>query len=139
MAKERVCFCCGTHYYYCGNNCKDYDPNKTWMYLVHDEKCLDVYNVWQQYRGKEISKEDAAKVLNVLDVSDILKSKSPVVPVLKEILDIKDEVKEKIIDEKDVEKDVESVESKAPTSQQKEHKEFKKSSDNKGFQKFNKK
>lgn len=91
-AKERICFCCGKKYKYC-NTCGDYDPDKTWMFLVHDEKCLDVYNVWQQYRGKEITKEEAAKVLKALDVTEILKSNTMVVPVLKEILDIKDEPK----------------------------------------------
>ena len=91
-AKERICFCCGKKYKYC-NTCGDYDPDKTWMFLVHDEKCLDVYNIWQQYRGKEITKEEAAKVLKALDVTEILKSNTMVVPILKEILDIKDEPK----------------------------------------------
>lgn len=140
MAKERICGVCMCHYKYCGN-CEDFDPNKTWMYLVHDERCLDVYNIWQQYRGKEMSKEDAAKALKALRVEDdIIKTKSMVVPVLKEILDIKDEVKEEIAEEKEVEKKEEPVETKAPiTEQPKEHKEFKKPSDNKSFQKFNKK
>lgn len=104
-AKERICFCCGKVYQYCPS-CKGYDPNKTWMFLVHDENCLDVYNVWQQYRGKEISKEEAAKVLKALDITNILASKSPVVPVLKEILDIKDEPKIELeIDEEIVEEE----------------------------------
>lgn len=137
--KDRICLCCGKTYQYCPS-CKGYDPEKTWMFLVHDEKCLDVYNIWQQYRGKEIDKDTAAKALKALDVTEILKSGSPVVPVLKEILDIKDEVKEEIAEEKEVEKNEEPVETKAPiTEQPKEHKEFKKSSDNKSFQKFNKK
>jgi len=121
-AKERICLCCGKVYQYCPS-CQGYDPNKTWMFLVHDENCLDVYNVWQQYRGKEISKEDAAKVLKALNVTDILKSKSPVVPVLKEILDIKDEpkVEEKKEDEKVETKPVEEkpVEEKRPFNNQK--------------------
>lgn len=121
-AKDRICLCCGKVYQYCPS-CKDYDPNKTWMFLVHDENCLDVYNVWQQYRGKEISKEDAAKVLKALNITDILKSKSPVVPVLKEILDIKDEpkVEEKKEDEKVETKPVEEkpVEEKRPFNNQK--------------------
>lgn len=106
MAKERTCFCCLKHYEYCAHGCKEFDPAKTWMYLVHDERCLDVYNTWQQYRGKEITKEDAAKVLKALNVDDILKTNSPVVPVLKEILDIKDEPKvEPEIDEEIVEEE----------------------------------
>lgn len=96
------------------------------MFIVHDEKCLDVYNVWQQYRGKEISKEEAAKVLKALDITDILASKSPVVPVLKEILDIKDEPKvEPEIDEEIVEEEKKvfekSAENKHSFNNQKYH------------------
>lgn len=88
-AKDRTCFCCGKTYQYCPQ-CKEYDPTETWKFLVHSQKCLDVYNVWQAYRGKEMTKEEAANVLKALNVDEILKANTPVVPVLKEILDIKD-------------------------------------------------
>ena len=145
MAKERRCLCCLRSYMYCAHNCQDYDPNKTWMYLVHDERCLDVYNTWQQYRGEQITKQEAARILKALRVEDdILKTNSPVVPVLKEILDIKDEVveeevKEELPEEKETvesKKTEEPVETKAPkTEQPKEQKEFKKNYN----QKYNKK
>ena len=58
MAKERICFACGTHYVWC-NTCHDFDPTETWKYLYHDEDCLEISKIWRAYRGKEISKEEA--------------------------------------------------------------------------------
>jgi len=87
MAKERTCFCCMTKYEYC-HSCKDYNPVETWRYLYHDQNCKMIGDIWFAYRGKEISKEDARAALKSFDLSKILKSGSPVVPELKEILGI---------------------------------------------------
>ena len=99
-AKERICFCCKTHYKYCPS-CKGYDPNETWKFLVHDENCLAVYDIWQAYRSKKMNKDDAAKALKALKVDHIIESNSPVVPELKEILDIVGEQEETEVVEKE--------------------------------------
>ena len=88
--KNRVCYCCGKIYQYCPN-CSGYDPNKTYMFLVHDEKCNEVYNICNAYKGKELTREEAAKALKALNVDYILKAeKSAVKALVKEILDVKD-------------------------------------------------
>jgi hypothetical protein len=97
-AKERICFCCKTHYKYCPS-CKGYDPNETWKFLVHDENCLAVYDIWQAYRSKKMNKDDAAKALSALKIDYIIKSDSPVVPEIKEILGIVDEPEEVVVEE----------------------------------------
>lgn len=126
MAHERKCFCCGVEYQYCAHGCKEYDPLETWRYLVHDYKCKDIYDIWQQYRGKEITKEAAKAALEALgDLSYVIHGGTPVVPVLKEILDIVDEEEEK------PEEVVEPVEADSSKEEVKEEKEFKNPSETK--------
>ncbi len=126
MAKERRCFVCLKTYTYCPN-CQGYDPAETWKFLVHDKTCLELYNLWQSYRGGEISKDDAATVLKSFDLTNILASGSPVVDVFKEILDIKDTPKiEEVLDEPKVETKVENKKEDVKTEEKtvKSHKQF---------------
>ena len=89
MAHERTCFVCKTKYQYCAHGCRDYNPNEPWRYLFHDYKCRDIYEIWQQYRGKEITKEQAKELLSAFEgIDEIIASNSPVTSEIKEIFDI---------------------------------------------------
>ena len=104
--KERTCICCGTKYSYCPT-CAGYDPNQTWKFIAHDEKCFEVFNAWQSYRGNEISKEEAAKIFKALNVENIIKADTAVGKGIKEILattEKKEEPKPEVKETKEPEK-----------------------------------
>lgn len=103
MAHERRCLLCGTEYKYC-SHCNDYDPTETWRYLFHDEKCLELSNVWYAYRGNEISKEEAKKRFEKYpeNLDKILKYSSIAAKEIRAIFDIPEEEPKK--DEETVEK-----------------------------------
>ena len=92
MAHERRCLLCGTEYKYC-SHCNDYDPTETWRYLFHDEKCLELSNVWYAYRGNEISKEEAKKRFEKYpeNLDKILKYTSIAAKEIRAIFDIPEE------------------------------------------------
>ena len=69
MAKlNRTCGICRKKYSYCPSCAAD--ANKpTWLAIFCCENCRDLYNVINDYRYKSLSKEDALKKLNILDLS----------------------------------------------------------------------
>ena len=87
---ERKCFCCGEIYYYCGQGCKGDAPNEPWRMLFHDENCKAAYELWQSYRGKEISEADLKKVLENMDLTKILASDTALAKDFKDILKTED-------------------------------------------------
>lgn len=90
---ERKCFCCEKIYHYCGHGCKDDNPNEPWRFLFHDENCKKVYELWQAYRGKEITEDSLREKLNSMNIKAILASNSMISQDFKKILDEKKEVK----------------------------------------------
>ena len=79
---------CGKEYEWCPKGCKGSDPAETWRTLFDSGRCKTVYEIWQQYRGKQINKEEAKTILRQVKVNDFLSMDSILVPVIKEILDI---------------------------------------------------
>ena len=72
MAKKnnRTCIICKTQYYYCPN-CGSDAAKPTWYFIFDGKNCHDIYEVCTQYRDKEISAEDAYKLISKLDLSNI--------------------------------------------------------------------
>lgn len=101
MAQERICMMCGKKTKYCPT-CRDSKPAETWRMLFHDEKCLEISEIWYAYRGKEITKEDARRRMDRIkpNIDDILKNDSIAAKEIKEIFGIEEEKQEEIKEEK---------------------------------------
>ena len=84
--KDRNCFCCGKTYHYCGHGCKDDNPNEPWRFLFDNENCKVAYDLWQSWRGKEISEDELRDILVKMNLKDILASNTMVSKDFKKIL-----------------------------------------------------
>lgn len=72
MAKNRTCLVCGAKYKYC-NTCGEYNPNETWRFLFDDEKCYDIYKIWQQYHSNELSAKGLKNSLKSFDLTAVMR------------------------------------------------------------------
>ena len=101
MAKKRICVMCGKEYEWC-IHCTSSKPEEAWKFMYHDEKCMDIGNIWYAYRGKEIPKEEARIKLSQIkpNIDDVLKYHSIAANEIRDIFGIK------------LEEDVEQVEPK---------------------------
>ena len=108
MTEKRKCFICGKEYEYCPN-CSN-AGEQPWKFLYHDEKCVDISNIWYAYRGKEITKDEAKTKMSAIkpNIDDALKHNSVAANEIKEIFGIKEEKPEP------KKTDVEKVEEKKP-------------------------
>jgi len=93
MARTRICMICGRNYEFC-HHCKEFQKEPGWKYLYHDEKCKKIGDLWYAYRGKEISKEEARKLMGNLkpNINDALKYTGTIASnEIREIFDVKEE------------------------------------------------
>ena len=117
MAVTRTCFACGRTYEFCGQNCKGEDASETWRFLFDNKNCLHAYELWQSYRGKEITKEEYKNSLNNMNLKDILASDTM---VSKDFNSILNEDMTAKMPEKDIKKD-EGKEVEKPGTEEENH------------------
>lgn len=94
MAKIRVCMVDRKEYKYCPD-CAEYNPKETWRFLFCSEDCYAIYRVYEAYRDKKMTAEEAQKELANYDLSNVDEFNPRVGVVLKEILSYKPVVKKK--------------------------------------------
>ncbi len=90
--QERACIFCGKIYKYCGH-CGAFPSNETWRYLAHDETCLKISRIWNAFRDKLISKEEAKKQLMECkpNIDDVLKNSSDTAKKIQAIFKVQEE------------------------------------------------
>lgn len=96
MSVERHCFCCNRPYFFCGQGCKNEDASQTWRFLFDSKNCLDAYNLWQAYRGKEIQEHELRAALNKIDIDVILASDTQVAQDFRAILKKEEDIRKNI-------------------------------------------
>ena len=114
MAKIRTCLVCGTKYKYC-NTCGDYNPEETWRFVFHEEKCRDIYDIWQQYHSKQISLGELKNALKGFDLAVVLSDETNTM--------ISSDIKNAFLDKKE---DVEPVKEEVAVEQPKKNGSIKK-------------
>lgn len=72
MKHERTCAVCGTKYSYCPD-CNEYAEKPRWMFLFHDENCM---NIWAAINDYKAGKKDAAQTKAALQRLDLSKRDS---------------------------------------------------------------
>lgn len=82
MKDERSCQVCGTRYSYCPN-CRRYSHLPRWMFNFHDENCMHIWEVSNDYRAGVIDEVAAKRRLEKLDLSQ----RENFMPVYQEFLD----------------------------------------------------
>lgn len=88
--KIRICKVCGNDYSYCPH-CSYDTKEPSWKFLVDTENCYTIFQTLSNYSCKTISKDEAKKVLEKANLSNILDDISKQVD---EVLDRKVAVKE---------------------------------------------
>lgn len=68
MRDERICQVCGTHYSYCPS-CRRYADRPRWMFNFHDENCMKIWAVINDYKAGAKTAERAKRELEKLDLS----------------------------------------------------------------------
>lgn len=68
MAFTRECTLCGAKYEYCPH-CSDFDKEPKWKTLFHDENCKKIFDTLQRHFLKELTDEEAIKILKTCDLS----------------------------------------------------------------------
>lgn len=95
LKPNRKCIICAEKYSYC-MNCRDSRPAETWRNVYDNAECKDVADAWYAYRGHEISKADAKKLIerhpSVLE--KVFKLDSIPAKEIKAICDFVEDVKE---------------------------------------------
>ena len=69
MKYERICIMDGTHYEYCPN-CNKYNHLPRWMMSFCSDKCHDAFTVFCSYKRGNVTKADARKILEGLNLSN---------------------------------------------------------------------
>lgn len=70
MSNNRQCMCCDNIYYYCPSCGRD-RLKPTWYATFCSETCKDLWQTSSRYSMEFITKEDAAQIINTLDLQDV--------------------------------------------------------------------
>lgn len=68
MKHERICVVCGSKYSYCPN-CDSYNHLPRWMFSFHDENCMNIWSVINDYNAGVKTASEARAELQKLDLS----------------------------------------------------------------------
>lgn len=63
---DKFCTICGKHYLYC-SNCDQYAQEPLYKSMFCSQECVDLYELLTSYEMGNVSKEDARKILKVMD------------------------------------------------------------------------
>lgn len=67
---NRKCVICGNEYYYCTSGCTDSLGKPVWMASFCSENCRNIYHAVVKYNRKNITAEEARKILDTCDLSN---------------------------------------------------------------------
>lgn len=88
------CHCCQTGYYYCPT-CPSTEHLETWHIMFHEENCKTIFSTCVDYFLNKITADEAAKILNECDLTNVDSFEKTVKDQVKTILSIAKENAEK--------------------------------------------
>lgn len=94
MSNNRQCMCCDNKYYYCPSCGKD-RLKPTWYATFCSETCKELWHTSSRYSMGFITKEEAANIINALEIKDATVYRKRVQNAIAEITYIEDTIKPK--------------------------------------------